>query len=215
MLVQKASWSNLWKCPPVNNGIQWWCGNETETTACQGGIHASFPSYTSGHVLGFPPLTPSSSTPTKSSNNVVTTASSASVGPTSQLIYILASSPVNTSTGPSAPAQTQEQSAPTPTGSPTPGPTQNHSTSLPTAIGVGIGIGAPLGSAVIGLFGFLFWREKMRQRKPKPRIASQRPVPEDEDRSVVIFMDGRWPDLPDDQLPREIDARGRAELSSV
>ena len=214
MLVQKASWSNLWKCPPVNNGMQWWCGNETETTACQGGIHASFPDYTSGHVLGFPPLTPSSSTPTRSSNDVMTTASSASAVPSSQSIYIPASSPVNTSTGLSAPAQTQEQSAPTPTGSPTPGPTQNHSTSLPTAIGVGIGIGVPLGSAVSGLFGFLYWRETMRHCKPKPRIPSQRPIPEKEYRSVATFMDGRWPELPDAQLPRELDSGGRVELSN-
>ena len=197
--------------------MQWWCGNETETTASQGGIHASFPSHTSGHVLGLPPLTPLSSTPTRSSNNALTTASSISAGPSSKSIYIPASSPVNTFTGPSAPAQTQEQSAPTPTGSPTPEPTQNHSTSLPTAIGVGIGIGigAPLGSAVIGLFGFLFWRETQRQRKLKPQIPSQRPVPENEDQSAATLMDRRWPELPDTPLPREIDGRVRAELSSV
>ena len=52
ILVETKSWSNLWRCPPVNNEVQWWCGDETETTACQGGNLASFPNYTSGHVLG-------------------------------------------------------------------------------------------------------------------------------------------------------------------
>ena len=110
-------------------------------------------------------------------------------------------------------AQTQEQSTPTSTESPTLRSTQNHSTSLSTAIEVGIGV--PLGLAVIGLFGFLFWRETMRQRKFEPRIRSQRPVPEEKDRSTTMFMDGRLPKLPNAQLPREMDGPGRFELSNI
>ena len=76
-------------------------------------------------------------------------------------------------------------------------------------------MGVPLGLAVIGLFGFLFRRETMRQRKLKPRIPSQRPVPENEDRSATTFMDGRWPELPDAPLPRELDGLGKVELSNM
>lgn len=201
-------------CYGPGNRMQWRCGNETETMACEGGSHASS-SYTSGQVLGFPPLKPSPSTPTKSSNHLVTTVSSASAEPSAKSIFISASSPVYTSRGPSAAAQTQKQSTPMPTESPTRGQTQNHPTSLPTAIEVGIGV--PLGLAVIGLFGFLFlfWRKMTRQRKVEPRTPSQGPVPEKENRSAAISIYGQWTELPDAQLPREIDGRGRAELSSV
>ena len=182
-------------CYGPGGGMQWRCGNETKTTACRGGIHASFPSYTSGQVLGFPPPTSSSST----SNDVVTAASSAFVGPSAESIFISA----------------QKQSIPMPTASLTPSQTQNHSTSLATAIGVGIGV--PLGFAVIGLFCFLFlfWRITTRQRKLGPQTPSQGPVPEKENRSAAISIDGQRTELPDTQLRMEIDGRGRAELSSV
>ena len=55
----------------------------------------------------------------------------------------------------------------------------------------------------------------MGQRKLKPRIPSQRPVPEEEDRSAAMFMDGRLPELPDAQLPRELDGPVKFELSNI
>ena len=55
----------------------------------------------------------------------------------------------------------------------------------------------------------------MRSRRLEPRIHSLEPVPEKEDRSAKTSTDKQWIELPDAQLPREIDGRGRAELSSV
>ena len=57
----------------------------------------------------------------------------------------------------------------------------------------------------------------MRQRKLEPRIRSQSPVPEKENRSAAtsILIDGQWFELHDAQLPREMDGNGRAELSNV
>lgn len=210
MLVQTSGKSNLWHCPPVNNANEgWWCGNSGETTPCQPGIHASFVPYTTGYILGFPPLITPTSALTKDPSNLVITGSS--VGPSSKTSTISTSSPMDTSTGPFVPTRTQEQSTRLPTDPPIPAQTQAHSTSLPTAIGVGIGV--PLGIATIGLLAFLFWKESVRQRRSKPRITSQE-IGLNGGHFVAATFGSRT-ELPDTQLPREVCGRGRTELPSI
>lgn len=210
--METDSWSNLWHCPPVNNGGEsWWCGNESVTTACQTGVNASFVSYTDGSILGFPPLTPSPSAPSKSSSNLVATTSSA--GPSSKAPTVTASSLAYTATGSPGPTQIQGQSIRPPTGSPMSAQTKAPSTSLPTAIGVGIGV--PLSIATVGFLGFLFWKEAMRQRRTKPRTLSQKIGLNSGGQFAAATIHGQWTDLPDAQLSRELDGQGRTELSSI
>ena len=174
----------------MTNEIEWWCGNNSETTPCQTGINASFVSYTGGYILGFPPVTYSPSVPTKSPSNLVTTTFSVE---TSSKSTIVPESPLaNTSTGPPVPAQTQE-----------------HSTSPLIAIGVGIGI--PLGIAAIGFLVFLFWKEALRQRRSKPRILSQDIGLNSGGHFAATAIEGQWTELPDAQLPRELYGRGGTE----
>ena len=75
---------------------------------------------------------------------------------------------------------------------------------------MGVGIGVPLGIAIIGLFGSLFWRETMRQRQFNSRILSQKSVHENVGQFAPMFT----VELPDAQLPREMDGLGRVELSN-
>ena len=204
-LVQTNSWSNLWRCAPVNNeSVQWWCGNETETTACHAGIDAYFPSYPSGSILGFPPVTPSSSAPMTTFGSTVTTTFSAGPGSNAATVTassattVTAASPAEMSTDPSVPVQKQK-----------------HSASLPTALGVGIGV--PLGIGIIGFLGFLSWREAARRRRSKPRILSQEAVNQT-DKSATAAVDGSWTEsheLPDAQRPRELGGNSRMELHSI
>ena len=188
-LVQTNSWSNLWRCTPVNNGpVNWWCGNESKTPACHAGPDALFPSYPSGSILGFPPLTPSSSALITTSSITVTTAAP-----------VTTASPAKTSTDPSVPVQTQK-----------------HSASLPTALGVGLGV--PLGIATIGFLGFLFWKEAVRRRRSKPRTLSQEAVLNQTNKSALAAVDGSWTEgheLPDAQRPREMGGTVRMELSTI
>ncbi|KAM0804210.1 hypothetical protein BDR22DRAFT_837375 [Usnea florida] len=188
-LVQTSSWSNLWRCAPVNNEpVQWWCGNETKIPACHAGIDALFPSYPSGSILGFPPLTPSSSAPITTSSITVITAAPVTTASTAKI-----------ATDPSVPVQTQKNPA-----------------SLPTALGVGIGV--PLGIATIGFLGFLFWREAARRRRSKPRTLSQEAVLNQTNKSAVAAVDGSSTEsreLPDAQRLREMDGTVRMELSCI
>ena len=195
-LVQKDTWSNVWLCPGVNNGpIQWWCGNETETTACRDGKDAYFLNYTKGSILGFPPVTSSSSAGTKLLTDIMTTTFFAK--PTSESTSALVSSLPKTSTAPSSPTQTHGQSA-----------------SLPTAIGAGVGV--PLGIASLGFLGFLFWKQVGRQRTSRSQALSQAlsqaPALGTGDQSATAAVRGQWTELPDIQLPRELGGTGRKEL---
>ena len=195
-LVQKNTWSNIWLCPSLNGGpIQWWCGNEDETTACRSGIDAYFLDYTKGTILGFAPLTSSSSAGTKISSDIMTTIFSA--GSTSNPANLVTSSPSKTSTSLSMPSQTQR-----------------HSTSLPTAVGVGVGV--PLGIASLGFLGFLFWKQVGRQRTStrRSRVLSQGPAPETDYQSATAETGGQGAELPDIQLPRELAGAGSNELPS-
>ena len=191
-LVQRDTWSNTWLCPGLNNGpIQWWCGNESKTTACRDGVDAYFLNYTKGSVLGFPPVTSFSSAGTNFFTDIVTTTFSAQ--PTSDSTSVLVSSPSKTSTDSSLPTQTQ-----------------GRSTSLPTAIGAGVGV--PLGIASLGLLGFLIWKQVGRQRTSQSRVLSQGPTLRTGDQPATAAFRGQWTELPDIQIPRELDGTGRKEL---
>lgn len=111
------------------------------------------------------------------------------------------------------PAQTQGQSTRLPTGSSVPAQTEAPSSSLPTAIGVGIGV--PLGIAIVGFLGFFFWKEAMRQRRTKPRTLSQKTGLNNDGQLAAATVDGQWTELPDAQIPRELDGHERIELSSI
>lgn len=189
----------------------WWCGNESETTPCQTGIDATFPQYTSGTILGFPPIAPLPPVSTKILSNIVATTFSA--GANLKAITITTSSLIKTSTEPLISTQIQGQSTRLPIDTPTPIQTQKHAASLPTAIGVGIGI--PLGVFTIGFLGFLFWKEAARQRRRKPQILSQGLVLGKGDRSATAAIGAPWSELPDAQLPRELDDTGRRELPGI
>ena len=197
-LVEKNTWSNVWLCPGLNNGpIQWWCGDESETTACRNGIDAYFLNYTKGSVLGFPPVTSSSSASIQISSELVTTTFSAksASNPTS----VLTSSPSKTLTETSMPTQTQ-----------------GHSNSLPTAIGLGVGV--PLGIACLGFLGFLFWKKVGgRQRTSQSRVLRKGPSlgTDDQSTTTAATRGGQWTELPGIQLPRELGGdTGREELPS-
>lgn len=203
-------WSNIWKCPPVNGGTEWWCGNETETTACQIGINASFISYTSGSILGFPPLTSSPSAITQSIDDPVTT--TFSVETDSGEISVSTSSSSYTSTSPSLSAQNPKQSISLPTDPSMPASTQKHSTSLPTAMGAGIGI--PLGMAILGFLGFLFWKNAVRQRKSRPQILSQEIGSKKDVRVGAATLESPRNEMHNIQFPRELNGQERSELHS-
>ena len=208
--METNTWSNIWKCPPVNGGIEWWCGNETETTACQIGISASFISYTPGSILGFPPLTSSPSAITKNVDDPVTTTFSAE--PNSGAISVSTSSSSYTSASPSLCAQNPKQSISLPTDPSMPASTQKHSTSLPTAMGAGIGI--PLGIAILGLLGFLFWKKAVRQRKSRPQILSQEIGSKKDSQIGAATLDPPWKEMHDIRFPRELNGQERSELHS-
>lgn len=201
--MKTDSWSNIWMCP---SSKLWWSGNDSETTPCQTGTNASFVDYTSGSILGFPPVTPLPSAQTNSPSNAVTT--TFSTGPSSEATTAPASSSANTSTGSHVPAQTQAQSTRLPTGSCVPAQTEAPSTSLPTAIGVGIGV--PLGTATVGFLGFILWKEARRQRRTKPRTLRKIGL-NNGGQFAAAAIDGQWTELPDAQLPRELDTYQRTE----
>ena len=182
-----------------------WCGNESETAACQTGIDAYFFDYKTGSVLGIPPVTSSSSTATQTTTF--------SAGPTLKSTSVQASSLTQTSTNSAVPTQAQKQSTNQPTDSPAPTQNQEHSASTPTAIGIGIGV--PLGIAAIGFLSLLLWKEGRRQRTSKSRIQNHEPTLGNIDHSATVDIDGCWRELPDAPLPRELDGVSRAELPSV
>ena len=194
--VTNHTWSKLWLCPSLNNGpVQWWCGNESETTPCRNGVDAYFLNFTKGAVLGFPPITSSSSAGTKIFSDIVTTTFSAE--PTSNPASVLASSPSKTSTDPSMPTQTQ-----------------GHSASLPTAVGVGIGV--PLGIACLGFLGFLFWKQVGRQRSctSQSRVLREGPTLAIGDQPATAAIREQWSELPGIQSPRELGGTSRKEVPS-
>lgn len=192
--MQTDGWSNFWLCPSLNNGpIQWWCGNESKTTACQNGIDAYFFNYTKGAVLGFPPVTSSSTAGNKIFSDVVTTTFSAQ--PTPKPASVVASSPSKASPDPSVPTQTQ-----------------GHSTSLPIAVGAGVGV--PLGIASLGFLGFLFWKQVGRQRTSQSRVLREEPTRKTDDQSTTAAIRGQWTELPAIQSPRELGGTGREEFPS-
>lgn len=212
IIVVTGSWSDLWECPATIDGPhQWWCGRDEDTKACQSGNNATFNTYTSGFDLGTPPVTPSTSSAATDSSDLATTTLFA--GPSSEATTVPASSPAKTSTGPPLSAQTQGQSTDLPIDPPAPARTQGHSASLPIAIGVGIGI--PLGIFGIGLLVLLFWREAARQRRSKSQILSQGTVLRKEHRGVAAAVGGGWRELPDTQLPSQLEDTGKRELPSI
>ena len=213
LLVVASSWANLWICPQSN---QRWCGPNEREEACQV-TNGHFNNYTAGSILGFPPLTSSTSAATATATDLATPAFCA--GPSSKTVTVPASSPakratvspsssspVKTSTNPPLSAQTQDYSTSLPTDSSTISHTQEHSASLPIAIGVGIGV--PLVITAIGFLGFLCWKEAGRQRIRGSRWVSR----ESNNQSVTVPVDRSWNELPDASLPRELDGIGRAEL---
>lgn len=217
LLVVTSSWANLWKCPPQIDPTQWWCGVNEQEVACQSVTDGHFNLYTPGSILGFPPLTSSTSAATATVTDLATPAFCA--GPSSKTVTVPASSPakratvspsssspVKTSTNPPLSAQTQEYSTSLPTDSSTISHTQEHSASLPIAIGVGIGV--PLVITAIGFLGFLCWKEAGRQRIRESRWVSR----ESNNQSVTVPVARSWNELPDASLPRELDGIGRAEL---
>ena len=198
--MNKNQGSNLWPCRPVDyEPSQWWCGDVSVTSICQSGNQAYFLDYTSGSILGFPPMTSSPSAATQSSCDLATIT-----------FYISASSSSKVSTAPSLSAQTQKRSTALPTDPPAPAQSQEHSASLPTAIGFGVGI--PLGIAAIGFLGFLFWQAAGRQSKSKSRVLSQKNALEHSDQSASAVIDRPRTELPDAQLPSELEDTSKRGL---
>ena len=186
VLVYPSSWSNIWQCPPVNNGpIRWWCGDEAVTPPCQSGVNASFLIPTAASELGLPPVTFSQPVGTKNPSDLVTTLFSSGT-----------TDPKATYTNPSVPAQTPE-----------------HSANLTTAIGVGVGV--LLGIAAIGFLGFLSWKLAERKCKGKSRIQSQEHAQGNGDQSASVVIDRPRTELPDAQLRRELDDTGMRELPRI
>ena len=196
VLVFPSGAMDIWQCPPVNNGpVRWWCGDTSVTPACQSGDSASFYILTNASELGFPPMTFSQSVATRDLSDLVTNIFSSGTT-NSKATIVPASSPAKTYTDASVPAQTPE-----------------HSANLTTAIGVGVGV--PLGIAAIGFLGFLFWRATERKHKNKSRILNQEHALGDSDQSAKLVNDRQWTELPDAQLPRELDDTGKRELPSM
>ena len=201
-------------CPTINNEPQqWWCGVNEMEEACQSVTDAHFNFYTGGSILGFPPLTSSTSAAITISIDLAT--STFSAGPSSKtasypvktvIVSPSSSFSVKRSTNPSLSAQTQKHSTSLSTDSSTTPYTQEHSTSLPIAIGVGIGV--PLVITAIGFLGFLYWKEAGRHRIREGRWLSREP----NNQSVTVAIDRSWNELPDASLPQELDGIGRAEL---
>lgn len=217
--VNESQGANLWPCRPVNyEPSQWWCGDVSVTPICQSGNQGFFHDYTSGSILGFPPTTASPSASTQGSCELATTTfyipasaaiqSSCDVATTT--FHIPAPSPTKMSTAPSLSAQTQRLSTNLPTDPPAPAQSQRHSANLTTAIGVGVGV--PLGIAVIGFLGFFFWRAAERKRESKSRTLNQKHALGNGDQFASLVIDRPWTELPDAQLPRELDDTGRKEL---
>ncbi|MCJ1457383.1 hypothetical protein MMC28_007751 [Mycoblastus sanguinarius] len=175
-------------CPPPTIGAfaSWWCGNETILAPCQTAItgSASFVGHTAGSVLGVAPLTPVSTT-----QAITTTVGVSSVSAS------VTSSPGPTTIPPTL-CSTVSTTAPNLSQAP-------HQASQ-TATAVGAGIGVPLGIAVMGLLGFLFWRElrwKEMARSPKSDWVNSSSEPRE---------------VPDSQIPWELDHRaGKVELPTA
>ena len=221
MSVNENEGANLWPCRPNTEPGQWWCGNVGVTQICQSGKQAYFRDYTSGSILGFPPITVSPSAATQSSCEVATTtfylptsaATQSSCELATTTFYILASSPAKMSTTPLFSAQTQRRSTNLPTDPPARGQRQENSGSLPTAIGFGVGI--PLGIAAIGFLGFLFWKAAGRQRNSKSHILSHKHALGNGDQSASAVVDRPGTGLPDAQLPIELADTSKRGLPSV
>ena len=237
--------ANLWPCRQENyEPTQWWCGDPSVTPICQSGNQGYLRDYTSGSILGFPPISSSPSAATQSSCGLATTTFYASAScpikmstapslsaqtlrrstnlPTDppastqsqeHSASLPVSSPTDMSTAPSLSTQTQRRSTNPPTGLPGPAKSQERSASLPTAIGFGVGI--PLGIAAIGFLGFLFWRAAERERKSKSRILSQEHALGNGDQSASVVIDRLGNELPDAQLPSELDDTGKRELPGM
>lgn len=205
ILVSASSWTDIWQCLVSSSyTLKWWCGDESVTTPCQSGVNAIFLSPTFGSILGFPPVTSSQAAATSTLINTAITIFSSGLSSTtiissgldSKQISVSASSRAKATTNPSVPAQTQERSA-----------------SLPTAIGLGIGV--PLGIAVIGFLSFMMWKEAGRQRTSEGHRLIQQPALGKGGQSATAAINQRRTELPDTQLPLELDDTGRRELPNI
>ncbi len=205
-------WADVCNCPNKNNeSANWWCGTEPGSEACQSGAVGHFVVYTPASILGFPPVTSSTSAVTTSQAALIATTSFAE--PSSKVVTTPASSPAKTSTDPPFPTRTQASTTSSRTDYPAPAQTQKSSASLPIAIGVGVGI--PLGVLIIGFLALSFWKEVVRQRASKSRKLSQEPALVNRDQSITAIINEPRTELADTQLPRELGDTGRRELSST
>ena len=221
--------ANIWPCQPENSEpSQWWCGDVGVTPICHSGNQAYIHDYTSGSILGFPPTTSSPSAATQSSCKLATTTfyvpaysptkmcSDPSLPVQTQRRSTnlpTALSPAKISTASSLPVQTQTWSTNLPTNPPAPAASQKHSASLSTAIGFGVGI--PLGIAAIGFLSFLFWKVAGWQRKSKRGTLSQEHALGHGHQSTNAVINRMWTELPDAQLPIELDDTSRREPPST
>lgn len=228
--VVTSSWANLWMCPPNTPGIgQWWCGVDEDQNACQSGDGGHFGTYPSGSILGFPPITSSSSLATITSSLLSTTTIFA--GLCSEATTVPVSSPAKASTDHTLSAQTQGYSTSLAIDVSAPSDDQNclaspsttagvalaqsvgSSTKLPTTIGVAVGI--PLGMFVIGFLALSFWKERTRRYRSDKRIVSPETVSKKDDQPVGAAAKSPWIELADNPLPRELGDTGKRELPSI
>ncbi|KAK0516027.1 hypothetical protein JMJ35_002061 [Cladonia borealis] len=157
--IAPGAWANIWNCPGINSGPRFnWCGDTNKVDACQSeanisNTQSSFPTFTTVSILGFPPLTLTSSSPIASpatiQNSITVATQVALVSGTTMTQF----STMAASTMASRPSQHPDQE-----------------TKQASAIGAGIGV--PLGVAAIGFLGLLFWRETKRRSMNKHQILS-------------------------------------------
>lgn len=162
-------------CPPVNHGASlWWCGDSVQATPCENVSVGHFVSYTGGSVLGLPPVTTSSLSP---SAQVIATSSS----------------------GGSATA-----ASPSPTSAKAEVSSKADDSNVTTATAIGAGVGVPLGVAAVGLIAFLFWRESGRRRTVKPKRMNLRDDSYEQRFSEVPNVEERMAELSGPHGVREL-----------
>lgn len=181
-------------CPnsgPYDNRT-WWCGTSNATPCATTDLEtsplASFIQIVPGTLLGLAPLTPSTRAQSAATSTAV---------------------PVSTSNSAANPTSTASAIAIGAKSSQTP-----RSTAA-TATAIGAGVGVPLGLAVVGLLGFLFWRESRR----KERVAPYQAVNDDKSSTDQVVQwrndQGQTNELADNQLPSQADhAAVKVELET-
>ncbi len=209
--VRTNIWANIFMCPgggPSNNQT-WWCG---DGTVCEGSSSASFIQYTSGSILGFPTIATISTqlaTTTQPQSAATSVARTNSPSASNSIpASILSASSQESLANPVSAAGTHTASSES---SQTPHPAASMAT------GIGAGVGVPLGIAVVGLIGFLFWKEARRKDKVKPRHPALRNDVSSRDWTSAELHDERWiTEMSDHQVPWELDHRaGKVELPGV